>query len=106
MSAMIDGFIKLETLEQIVATVKAKGQKGFAFTASLSDTTNEYGQNVSFFAAQSKEERESQKKKFYFGNGKVFWMDANGVSVAKKKEEAVAPPPQHAATVSGHDLPF
>ena len=44
-------------------------------TISTSDKNNDYNQNVSAWVAQSKEEREAEKKKFYVGNGRVFWGD-------------------------------
>ena len=34
------------------------------------DKNNDYNQNVSAWVAQSKEEREAEKKKFYVGNGR------------------------------------
>jgi hypothetical protein len=38
---------------------------------------SQYGQNVSVFYAQSKEEREAKTNKTYIGNGKVVWTDGN-----------------------------
>ena len=46
MSTLISGYITLEKLEQIIATVKKKGEKGFKFTASISERSNQYGQNI------------------------------------------------------------
>ena len=88
MSALLSGYITLEKLEAIVATVKAKQAKGFNFTASVNDDTNNYGQNVTFFAEQSKEDREAQKPKWYFGNGKVFWNDGKIINAKKSDTPA------------------
>ena len=52
-----------------------KGSKGVELTISTSDKNNDYNQNVSAWVAQTKEEREAEKKKFYVGNGRVFWGD-------------------------------
>ena len=103
MSALLSGYITLEKLEAIVATVKAKQAKGFNFTASVNDDTNNYGQNVTLFAEQSKEDREAQKTKWYFGNGKVFWNDGK-IENAKKKEDLPATSAPELPDTSG--LPF
>lgn len=56
-------------------------------TISINNETNEYGQNVSAWKEQTKEERAAKKKKEYVGNGKVFWTDGS-INVATPKEEA------------------
>ena len=74
-------------------SIKGKDGKYKNYTISISDITNEYGQNVSMFEEQTKEQRQNKVKKNYVGNGKVFWTDGN-ISVAEKKDD------------SGDDLPF
>ncbi len=103
MSTLISGYITLEKLEQIIATVKKKGEKGFKFTASISERSNQYGQNIGYFAEQTKEQRDAKTDKWYFGNGKVFWTDGK-IEVAKADEvkEPDAPIPGNAPD----DLPF
>lgn len=64
-----------------------KGQMYLDLTLSIDDKTNDYGQNVSAYEAQSQDERKSKEPRNYLGNGKVVWTDGN-VSVAEKKEEA------------------
>jgi len=86
MAALLDLYIKLETLETLLKTVKAKNEKGVALTISVNDETNQFGQNVSSFVSQTKEQQEAKKERFYIGNGKVFWLKGN-VELAKKKEE-------------------
>ena len=44
-------------------------------TVSVQDETNQYGQNVSAYHEQTKEEREAKENRQYLGNGKVFWTD-------------------------------
>lgn len=63
-----------------------KGQMYLDLTISVDDKTNDYGQNVSAYEAQSQDERKSKEQRNYLGNGKVVWTDGN-VSVAEKKEE-------------------
>ncbi len=108
MSALLSGYITLEKLKQIVSTVEAKQAKGFAFTMSINETTNDYGQNASLYAEQTKEDREAQKPKWYFGNGKVFWTD--GVITTAKKESPLPNVQQSASTyvapTDTDDLPF
>ena len=62
------------------------GQMYLDLTLSIEDKTNDYGQNVSGWEAQSKEEREAKQNRNYLGNGKVFFTDGK-VEVATKKEE-------------------
>jgi len=82
MSALTEIYIKTETLETLANTAKKKGVKGISITISINDESNEWGQNLSGYISQSKEEREINKPKFYVGNGKVFWNNGkitNGV---------------------------
>ena len=99
MSALINLSINLDNLpkEKFV-----KGKKGtyYNFTLSVNDDTNAYGQNVSAFDSQSKEQREAKEPKKYIGNGSVIWTDSKCV-VAERQEEAQ---PQQAVVSDG--LPF
>jgi len=96
MSALINLSIDVEKLprEKFV-----KGKKGtyYNFTVSVNDDTNAFGQNVSAFDSQTKEQREAKQAKSYIGNGQVVWTDSTCV-VATKKEEAPA--------VASDDFPF
>lgn len=93
MSALASIYLKLETLETLVLTLKKKAEKGISIDVSLSDTTNEWGQNVSTYVSQTKEQREAKTPRFYTGNGKVFWTDGK-ITVADKvvKENTQANP--------------
>lgn len=105
MAALADIYIKKETLETLLKTIQAKQEKGVAITISLNDETNSYGQNVSSFVSQSKEDREAQKKKFYVGNGKVFWHNDK---ITKAEQQQSQPRPIQEVQ-SSHDvepLPF
>tara|TARA_R110002012_G_scaffold321773_2_gene551311 strand:+ start:2841 stop:3083 length:243 start_codon:yes stop_codon:yes gene_type:complete len=68
-------------------SIKGKDGKYKNYTISVSDNTNEYGQNVTMFEEQSKEQRLNKEKKIYVGNGKVFWTDGN-IKIADKKEDS------------------
>jgi hypothetical protein len=104
MSSLSEIYLKKETLETLLKTVTAKGENGVSITISTSDETNNYGQNVTSFVSQTKEQRESKAGKYYVGNGKVFWTDGK-ITVAKKKED-VSAPVQAPSQESFNDLPF
>ena len=46
MSALADIYIKTKVLETLLNTVKKKGEEGISITVSISDTSTEYGSNV------------------------------------------------------------
>ena len=84
MAALLDIYIKEDVLEVLLKTLKAKKEKGIALTVSINDETNDYGQNVSSYVSQSKEDRDNKKQKYYIGNGKVYWSDGK-ITVAERK---------------------
>lgn len=84
MAVLSDIYIKVETLKTIIETLEKKGEKGISLTIAINDETTKYGNNLSGYISQTKEQREAKKDKFYVGNGKVFWTDGN-VSVATKQ---------------------
>jgi hypothetical protein len=89
MAAIANVWFKLEKLEQIVNTLKAKGENGIAIDFGMWDEPNQYNQNVSAWVALSKEQREQGAEKFYCGNGRVVWKDDKGVTVLPYKQETV-----------------
>ena len=80
MASLSEIFIKKEVLQQLANTTEA----GVKITISLSDEPNKWGQNVSAFVSQSKEEREGKESKTYVGNGKTFW--SKGETPVNKKD--------------------
>lgn len=104
MAALGDVYIKTETLETILKTLKKKDEKGIAITVSINDESNQWGQNVSAYVSQSKDDREAKKEKFYVGNGRVFWENGT-IKKAVKPEDAI----QEAEVITdddSEDLPF
>lgn len=85
MSSLNSLYVKTETLETLCETLKKKGEKGIELTIPISDEGNKYGQNVSAYVAQSKEDRESKKERFYIGNGNTFWTDGT-IKVVKREQ--------------------
>lgn len=86
MSTLHDIYVKKDVLKKLYQTLEKKGENGISLTISISDETNQYGQNVSGWVSQTKEQREAKKERYFVGNGKVFWTDGN-IQVAKKKEQ-------------------
>jgi hypothetical protein len=80
-------------------SIKTKDGVYKNYTLSISDKTNEYGQNVTMFEEQTKEQREAGEPRTYIGNGKIFWTDGK-VSVAEAVEKETA------AASTDSDLPF
>jgi len=85
MSALTEFYIKKETLETLLKTITAKKEKGISLTISIQDESNQYGQNVSGYVSQTKEQREAKVERFFVGNGKVFWNDGK-ITTATKSE--------------------
>jgi hypothetical protein len=106
MSVLSDIYIKTEVLETLLNTVKKKGEKGISITVSIQDEANQWGQNVSGYVSQTKEQREAKKDRFYVGNGKVFWTDGKVVKAEKKAEEVPAKPEYYNQIDANDDLPF
>jgi len=73
MSSLNSLYIKKETLETLLKGVTKKGDKGIELTVAINDELNDYGQNISAWVSQSKEQREAKKPRFFVGNGKTFW---------------------------------
>ena len=106
MASLSEIYLKKSTLETMLKALNAKQGKdaeGVKLTVSLSDQPNNYGQNVSAYVAQTKEQRDAKTPLFYVGNGKTFW--SKGETPVPKREE----PKQEAKPVTagnGDDLPF
>ena len=104
MSALGSFYIKEDVLETLLKTIRAKNEKGVSLTFSIDDKTNQYGQNVSAYATQTKEQRDAKAKKYYVGNGSLVWTDGT-IKVAEKvdKNQQKSAP---AVMAEPDDLPF
>ena len=84
-----------------ILNLSIKGKDGYKnYTISISDETNQYGQNVTMYEQQSKEDRENKVPKKYIGNGNVVWNDGK-ITNAEKKEVNNSPKVEE-----NNDLPF
>ena len=70
------------------------------YTLSINDDTNEYGQNITMYEEQTKEQREAKVKRVYIGNGKIFWTDGKINAAERVERETVS------SNNSDGDLPF
>jgi hypothetical protein len=102
MSSLSNVYIKKETLEVLLKTLNTKGENGISIDISINETSNDYGQNLSAYVSQTKEQREAKTPRYYVGNGKCFWTDGV-IKVAEKKVEVHTATPIAESTT---DLPF
>ena len=101
MSALINLSIDVASLPKEKFVTAKNGKVYYNFTVAINNDTR-YGNNVSAFDSQTKEEREAKKPKSYLGNGKVVWTDGN--IVIAERDDAVQQPAQAEAVEV--DLPF
>jgi hypothetical protein len=98
MSALINLSIRVDQLQKQKFVAGKDGKVYYNFTIAVNDEANQFGQNVSAYDSQTKEERESKKSKLYIGNGSVVWTDGSIKAIKKdnvaQKEEVTS------------DLPF
>ena len=106
MASLSEIYVRKSTLETIIKALNAKQGKdaeGVKLTISLSDQTNNYGQNVSAYVSQTKEQRDADTPKFYVGNGKTFW--SKGETPVPQREQPT-PGPQTVTAGDDDGLPF
>lgn len=100
MGALINVSVNLDKLDK-TKVIKGKNGTYYNLTVSVNDETSQFGDNVSLFNTQTKEERDAKAAKSYVGNGKVVWTDGNIVAVERQAE-----PAQAKVEPAGIDLPF
>ena len=89
MGSLSEVFVKVETLETLLNTVKKKGEKGVKLTVSLFDkSNNDYNQNVTVYVSQTKEQVEAKAKKFYVANGNTYWSKGETPVFTRSKNNA------------------
>ena len=106
MASLSEIYVKKSTLETMLKALNAKQGKegeGVKITISLSDQTNNFGQNVSAYVAQTKEQRDAKTPLFYVGNGKTFW--SKGETPCPQREQP-AQAPQPVTSANDNEPPF
>lgn len=73
MSSLISVSIDLTKIDKSKIIEGKKGGKYLNVTISVNDEPDKYGNNVSLWNGQTKEEREAKKDRLFLGNGKVIW---------------------------------
>jgi hypothetical protein len=101
MSALLNVSLRVDSLPKEKFVMGKDGKVFYNFTLAINDEANQFGQNVSAYDSQTKEERDAKKQKSYLGNGNVVWTDGNIKAVKKEGQPAT----QQAAAVEV-DLPF
>ena len=96
---ILNFYLSESKLETLLNTVRKKGEKGVGITAKIADEPDKFGNNVSFYVSQTKEQQEAKAERFYVANGKVVYSNSE-VKVAPKTD---APAPSKKLE---DDLPF
>lgn len=100
MSALLNVSLRVDKLPREKFVMGKDGAVYLNFTVAINDEANQFGQNVSVYDSQTKEEREAKKAKTYLGNGNVVWTDGN-IKAVKKEANNVEVVSEEVA-----DLPF
>ena len=97
MAQLVAVSIDLTKIDKTRIVEGKNGGKYINLTISVNDEEDQYGNNVSLWQSQTKEEREAKENRLFLGNGKSLWSDSDKgakASNTSKKEEA------------NNDLPF
>ena len=73
MSKLINLSIDLTKIDKSKINNHPNGSKYYNITVELKDEADAYGNNVSAWNAQTKEERAAKTNRQFIGNGKVIW---------------------------------
>lgn len=90
MAKLLNVSINLSKIDKSKIIDGAKG-KYLNVTVSVNDEVDSYGNNVSAWQSQEKEERDANQPKNYLGNGRVFWsndVQTQSASAAQQSSEA------------------
>lgn len=79
---------------------RIKNGKYVNLTINIADETDQYGNSISCWESQSKEERESKAKRNYLGNGRVLFTDGT----VHKTEAAGSE--KHESNEPTNEMPF
>lgn len=73
MAQLISLSIDLKKIDRSKIKPGKKGQEFYPITVSVNDEEDQWGNDVSSYDSQSKEQRDNKEPKNYLGNGKTFW---------------------------------
>lgn len=91
MSKLMSLSIDLSKIDKSKITEGKNGGKYYSLTLELKDEKDQYGNDLSAWTTQSKEERELKSNRTYLGNGRVVYNgsysnESNQVTEFKKEE--------------------
>lgn len=101
-------YIKKEVLQTLLDTLNRKKgdeSKGIELTINVDDKQNQYGQNVSGWVSQTKEQREAKKQRFFVGSGKTFWSSIP-TTVEQHEQKPQAQSSDFVNDETGDSFPF
>jgi hypothetical protein len=73
MGRLISILIEKSKIENAKTVTLKNGKEYYDATIAVNDKPNDYGQDVSMYESQTKEQREAKAPKNFFGNGKTFF---------------------------------
>lgn len=100
MGALINVSLNLDKLDK-TKIIKGKNGNYYNITVSVNDEVGQYGDNISAYDSQTREQRQAKETRNYVGSGKVFWTDGKISAVAGDQ-----PNKQTQPQVADVDLPF
>lgn len=88
MAQLVAVSIDLTKIDKTRIVEGKNGGKYVNLTLSINDNEDQYGNNVSLWQSQTKEEREAKENRLFVGNGKSLWSGGNdrGKDVRKQLE--------------------
>jgi len=92
MAQLLSVSIDLAKIEKSKIIEGKNGGKYLNLTVSVNDEDDQFGNNISVWHSQSKEEREAKDNRLFLGNGKKLWDGDKGSQSSKpapKKEKEV-----------------
>lgn len=103
MATLISASINLSKIDKTKIVKGKDGAQYYDVTISVKDTKNDYGQDVSIYEKQTKEQSQAKDKKNFLGNGKVFW---SSTTQSQPHQQQPAQNSQQQPQADESDLPF
>lgn len=93
MGKLISLGINLSKIPGDKITLSKSNEKWLNITVELKDAADQYGNDVSSWVSQSKEEREAKEPRVYLGNGKVVYSGGGQAQAPAQAAPTKAPSP-------------
>tara|TARA_R110000824_G_scaffold21748_14_gene80833 strand:+ start:7910 stop:8251 length:342 start_codon:yes stop_codon:yes gene_type:complete len=113
MASMIEVLLILDDIDKDRIIKLKSGKRAYRTTYYLDDKVDKYGNSVSAWAKQEKEEKDNKAHRKYLGNGTCFWSDGVVTVVNKDNPQGHIVAPPHVVstepapfTEEAEDLPF